>query len=152
MTSSADMTASGKSLRSLSRRSPASLRAMVSGANTVCSTGTSSLLPSRMSLNASSSLPRAPCPGSRGLSFAQSETYRMACCVQVLAPLGDPRYATLQPQASRGMVDFGHMAPERHGRPIHGPSAESSQDALSLGHGPSVYHFCHGELSARAMV
>ena len=67
----------------------------------------------------------------------------VAACIPVATGVG---------QATRGMVDFGHMAPERHGRPIHGPSAESSQDALSLGHGPSVYHFCHGELSARAMV
>jgi hypothetical protein len=44
------------------------------------------------------------------------------------------------------------VTPEGHRRPIHGQSAERSQDALSLGHGPSVYHFCHGELSARAMV
>src|SRR6266508_2435168 len=182
MASSAAMTASGKSSRSPSSRSPASLRAMVSGANTVCSTGTSSLLPSRMSLNASSSLPSAPCPGSSGLSFAQRrQDLHGARRPAGLGAVGrsavrDPAPPVLDavdtarhdldqievPRAlerehglcetARGVVDLGHMAPERHGRPIHGPAGERSQDALSLGHGLSVYHFCRGELSARAMV
>ena len=35
---------------------------------------------------------------------------------------------------------------------LTGTFAGLIQDALSIGHGPPVYHFCHGELSARAMV
>lgn len=132
------------------------------------STGTLSLLPARMSLSALSSRPSVPCPGSRGLSFARSETCRIACCVHVLAPLGDPRYVTLHPpvldavdaarhdldevevplalegehglgEAARGVVDLGDMTPERHRRPIDRPAGERGLDALSLGHrGPRL--------------
>src|SRR5262249_2645020 len=161
MTSRAAITAPGWSRRSWASLSPASLRAIVSGVKTVWKTGTSSLRPSRMSRSASSSRPRAPCPGSSGLSFAQSPTSRTAGWVQGLAPLGAPPDATgpvphatdaaRHPldevrvptplegqhgigQAPGGVVHIGNVSPESHRQTIHRLSTESSQDALALCH------------------
>ena len=62
--------------------------------------GASSARPRAISRTASSSRPSAPAPGSSGPIRAQSAPARTACSVHCLAPLGEPWYATRQPQSS----------------------------------------------------
>jgi RNA polymerase sigma-70 factor, ECF subfamily len=48
------------------------------------------------------------------------------------------------------MVDLGNMPPERHRRPIHGPTGERRLDSLSLGHRRASVSFSpQGTFSAR---
>src|SRR6266850_2970143 len=100
MASSAGSTAAGSCRRSSTSRSPASLRATVSGEKSVCRIGALSARPRAIRRTASSSRPRAPAPGSSARIRAQSARPCTACFVHCLAPLGEPWYATAHPQSS----------------------------------------------------